>query len=63
MHIECSCPLWTSAESCPRFVFLTRGGLGRGGDCCSGGKGPRLGRGFSPKNTPYPRAGSGEAGL
>jgi hypothetical protein len=40
MCIECSPPLWTSAESCPGFVFLTWDGLERGKDCRSREKGP-----------------------
>jgi hypothetical protein len=60
MCIECLCPLWTLAESCPEFVpeagsdeaetvVMGRWDLGRDND--------------SPENTPCPTVGSGEAEL
>jgi hypothetical protein len=51
-RIECGCPRQTSVESCPGFVSVTRGGLGRGEDRCSRVRGPRPGQGFSREHTP-----------
>jgi hypothetical protein len=51
MPIECSCPLWTSAESCLGVVFPTRDRLGQGEDNGLGERGPRTEQGFSPEHT------------
>jgi hypothetical protein len=51
MRIECCCHRRASAESCSRFVSLTRGGLGRDGDRRSKERRTRPKRGFSQEHT------------
>jgi hypothetical protein len=59
MRIECSCPLWPSAEAWLGVVFLIRDELCRGGKRQSRGEGTSGGTRISPEYVPRPRIGSG----